>query len=87
MSTDSLKELWVAELLPEHRKLKYLNQRPLDHLVSSTSSLSSHQNLLLLLWFFEDQVKSRYLQFITTLQVGVQYPGGGIKYPGWYKIY
>ena len=71
VSTDTLKELWASELLPERRKLKYLNQRPLDRLStsSSTGSLTHQQSTLLLLWFFEDQIKSRYVQFINTLQV------------------
>lgn len=68
LSADTLKELWVSELLPENRKLKSLKQRPLDHLIlPSHTSQSSRSSLLL--WYFEDQIKSRYLQFVSTLQV------------------
>ena len=82
--TDTLKELWVSELLPEHRKLKSLQQRPLNLLLPSPnsrrpSSQSSRESqsskgarswqCRLLLWFCEDHIKSRYLQFVTVLQV------------------
>ena len=71
----------MSELLPEHRKLKYLKQRPLNLLLhpshpshSSHTAQGSHSSshswqYSLLLWFFEDQLKSRYLQFVYTLQV------------------
>lgn len=68
LSADTLKELWVSELLPESRKLKFLNQRPLDRLLLPSHSSRSSQ-CSLLLWYFEDQIKSRYLQFVSTLQV------------------
>lgn len=68
LSADTLKELCVSELLPENRKLKSLKQRPLDRLLLSSPTSKSSQSSLLL-WYFEDQIKSRYLQFVNTLQV------------------
>jgi ribosome biogenesis protein MAK21 len=81
LATNTLKELWVSELLPEHRKLKYLNQQPLDRLStsSSTGSLTHQQSTLLLLWFFEDQIKCRYVQFINTLQAATHDPSEEVR--------
>ncbi|CAI8041457.1 CCAAT/enhancer-binding protein zeta [Geodia barretti] len=81
LATNTLKELWASELLPERRKLKYLNQRPLDRLStsSSTGSLTHQQSTLLLLWFFEDQIKSRYVQFINTLQAATHDPSEEVR--------
>ena len=57
----------MSELLPENRKLKQMNQRPLPHLLSLSTPASQQRSLLL--WYFEEQLKSRYIQFVTTLQV------------------
>ena len=98
---DTLKELWVSDLLPEERKLKSLKQviSSLDHVISDSPIIfvglkkkwplflcvqqrplnllvaNGHsarvRHRMLLLWYYEDQLKNKYSQFISTLQVCV----------------
>jgi ribosome biogenesis protein MAK21 len=61
---DVLRELWEDVLLPRSRKLRYLEQQPLDAL----SSLSAREaDRALLLWTVEDGLKKRYAAFVESL--------------------
>eukprot|EP00731_Ephydatia_muelleri_P028352 Em0019g1225a len=66
MAVDSLKELWLSCLLPNDRKLKALKQQPLNLLVSTEHPLRTRVKWLLL-WYFEDQLKAKYAQYISIL--------------------
>ncbi|XP_074288281.1 protein SLOW WALKER 2 [Silene latifolia] len=61
---DALKELFVESLLPD-RKLKTLFQQPLNHLPENKDGHS-----LLLFWYWEDCLKSRYERFVSALEEG-----------------
>ncbi|GAB2250041.1 hypothetical protein Droror1_Dr00013400 [Drosera rotundifolia] len=59
---EALKELLIQSLLPD-RKLKALFQQPLSHLSDTKDG-----NSLLLFWYWEDCLKSRYERFISALE-------------------
>ncbi|KAK9672227.1 hypothetical protein RND81_12G086000 [Saponaria officinalis] len=59
---EALKELFVESLLPD-RKLKTLFQQPLNHLPETKDGYS-----LLLFWYWEDCLKSRYERFVVALE-------------------
>ena len=60
---DALKELWMEVLLPHHRKLRFLQQRPLAAALPS----GREGDKLLLFWSFEDALKRRYASFVEAL--------------------
>ncbi|KAL9228490.1 hypothetical protein vseg_004067 [Gypsophila vaccaria] len=59
---EALKELFIESLLPD-RKLKTLFQQPLNHLPETKDG-----NSLLLFWYWEDCLKSRYERFVVALE-------------------
>ncbi|KAL9256001.1 SLOW WALKER 2-like protein [Drosera capensis] len=59
---EALKELFIQSLLPD-RKFKALFQQPLSHLSDTKDG-----NSLLLFWYWEDCLKSRYERFISALE-------------------
>ncbi|GFR50755.1 hypothetical protein Agub_g13022, partial [Astrephomene gubernaculifera] len=59
---EALQELFTSVLLPD-RKLKYLEQQPLPHLLPGRDG-----DKQLLLWWTEDCVKRRYAQFVAALE-------------------
>ncbi|KAA0197890.1 CCAAT/enhancer-binding protein zeta [Fasciolopsis buskii] len=65
-SIDALYQLWDRSLLPKNRCLISLNCRPFGTV--STEEPERAQEILSL-WFFEDELKSRYLRFIKALEV------------------
>ena len=70
LAIDTLLELWGRTLLPT-RKLVPLARRPLGSLgqvVHERTILGRDEDTLLLLWYFEDQLKRRYIAFTHALQ-------------------
>ena len=63
---DTFKELLIADLLPEERKLKTISQRPLHKLLLENGTCNYH---LLLLWYYEEKLKEKYGEVLATLQV------------------
>ncbi|XP_021716576.1 CCAAT/enhancer-binding protein zeta-like isoform X1 [Chenopodium quinoa] len=59
---EALKELFIQSLLPD-RKLKTLIQRPLSHIPETKDGYS-----LLLFWYWEECLKSRYERFVVALE-------------------
>ncbi|KMT04769.1 hypothetical protein BVRB_7g169480 [Beta vulgaris subsp. vulgaris] len=59
---EALKELFIQSLLPD-RKLKTLFQRPLNHIPETKDGHS-----LLLFWYWEECLKSRYERFVSALE-------------------
>jgi len=67
---DTLLELWTTALLPV-RKLVPLGRRPLLLLgedIHERRVLGKDEDALLLMWYFEDQLKRRYFAFAHTLE-------------------
>lgn len=61
-SLDVLSELWKDVLLPHDRKLRFFEQQPLAMLPKGKQG-DKH----LVLWEFEDQLKSKYASFVESL--------------------
>ena len=54
----------------------YILQRPLILLASGDmTQISRHR--LLLMWYFEHEVKSKYTQYVDKIKVGFGWRGGG----------
>ncbi|XP_065833457.1 CCAAT/enhancer-binding protein zeta-like [Oscarella lobularis] len=69
LALDTVKQLWLAHLLPEDRRLVGLSKRPLSRLVTvAKSSGSDARDRLLLLWYFEDQLHRRCSEIVQALQ-------------------
>jgi len=64
MAVDSLKDLFINNLLPDDRKLRFFHQNPLDH----PSATPTH----LVLWFFEHCLKTAFAQLVGVLSSGME---------------
>lgn len=64
MAVESLKDLFVNNLLPDNRKLRFFHQNPLDH----PSATPTH----LVLWFFEHCLKTAFAQLVGVLSSGME---------------
>ncbi|THD18067.1 hypothetical protein D915_011043 [Fasciola hepatica] len=64
-SIDALYQLWDKSLLPKNRCLIPISRRPFDIVLSQEPDEAEKT---LSLWFFEDELKSRYLRFIKALE-------------------
>jgi ribosome biogenesis protein MAK21 len=62
---DILIELWKDVLLPPNRKLRYFYQQPLSEVHSSSKS----SDRWLVMWEFEDRLKTQYATFVEQLAV------------------
>lgn len=67
MALDTLRELLLANLLPESRKLLAFSQRPFHQLEQRASGNRDARDRRLLLWFFEHQLKLHVAQFVSSL--------------------
>lgn len=67
MATDALQELFINNLLAEDRKLRYFNEQPLNDLDSLSENSPVLRKKFLILWIFEDKIKSLYKKFINNL--------------------
>lgn len=61
-SIDAVKDLFVSDLLPLTRKLKYFNEHQFD-----TNGMPEN---LLIYFLFEDKLKRIYMRFISQLEEG-----------------
>ncbi|KAJ8976913.1 hypothetical protein NQ317_014085 [Molorchus minor] len=64
---DTLRELFLTDLLLPNRKLKSFHQRPLSLLNKLSSGNAITRRKLLSIWYFEDQLKEIYTQFVLAL--------------------
>ncbi|XP_038072284.1 CCAAT/enhancer-binding protein zeta-like isoform X2 [Patiria miniata] len=68
VAMDALKQLFLQELLPERRKLRLFSQHPFSLLNDLSEGKRPERNKRLLLWYCEDQLKQKYLEFVKTLE-------------------
>ncbi|XP_022242297.1 CCAAT/enhancer-binding protein zeta-like [Limulus polyphemus] len=68
MAIDSLRDLFLSDLLLEDRKLCKFEQHPLTMLEELSSGNREARDRRLLLWYFEDQLKERYNTFVRALE-------------------
>ncbi|XP_038628048.1 CCAAT/enhancer-binding protein zeta [Tachyglossus aculeatus] len=68
MALDTLKELLLSDLLPDHRKLGAFSQRPLKGLEALSSGNRDTRDRRLLLWYFEHQLKHLVAEFVQALE-------------------
>ncbi|EDO31525.1 predicted protein, partial [Nematostella vectensis] len=62
MAIDTLKDLWLQDLLPENRKLRTFAQQPFESLAEGGGRKR------LILWHFEDLLKARYAEFVSSFE-------------------
>ncbi|XP_014829298.1 PREDICTED: CCAAT/enhancer-binding protein zeta isoform X2 [Poecilia mexicana] len=67
MALDTLRELLLSDLLPEHRKLRPFAQRPFDQLEERASGNRDARDRRLILWYFEHQLKQQVAEFVAAL--------------------
>ncbi|XP_067681734.1 CCAAT/enhancer-binding protein zeta-like [Haliotis asinina] len=63
-AVEALKDLFLSDLLPSHRKLKSFYQQSLPGLERLASGNKDTIDKTLLLWYFENQLKEKYAAFI-----------------------
>lgn len=64
---ETLTELFLSDLLIQHRKLKSFHQRPLALLNDMSSGNAVTRRKILSLWYFEDQLKETYTSYVLAL--------------------
>ncbi|XP_065820085.1 CCAAT/enhancer-binding protein zeta isoform X1 [Labrus bergylta] len=67
MALDTLRELLLSDLLPEHRKLRPFAQHPFDQLEEKASGNRDARDRRLILWYFEHQLKHHVAVFVEAL--------------------
>ncbi|XP_044024988.1 CCAAT/enhancer-binding protein zeta [Siniperca chuatsi] len=67
MALDTLRELLLSDLLPEHRKLRPFAQHPFDELEEKASGNRDARDRRLVLWYFEHQLKHHVAEFVVAL--------------------
>ncbi len=67
MALDTLRELLLSDLLPEHRKLRPFAQHPFDQLEEKASGNRDTRDRRLVLWYFEHQLKHHMAEFVAAL--------------------
>ncbi|PWA28266.1 hypothetical protein CCH79_00019700 [Gambusia affinis] len=67
MALDTMRELLLSDLLPEHRKLRPFPQHPFDQLEERASGNRDARDRRLILWYFEHQLKQQVAQFVAAL--------------------
>lgn len=67
MALDTLRELLLSDLLPEHRKLRPFAQHPFDQLEEKASGNRDVRDRRLVLWYFEHQLKHHVAEFVVAL--------------------
>ncbi|XP_070705152.1 CCAAT/enhancer-binding protein zeta [Pempheris klunzingeri] len=67
MALDTLRELLLSDLLPEHRKLRPFAQHPFDQLEEKASGNRDSRDRRLALWYFEHQLKHHMAEFAEAL--------------------
>ncbi|XP_076612761.1 CCAAT/enhancer-binding protein zeta isoform X2 [Chaetodon auriga] len=69
MALDTLRELLLSDLLPEHRKLRPFAQHPFDQLEEKASGNRDARDRRLVLWYFEHQLKHHVAEFVAALDM------------------
>lgn len=67
MALDTLRELLLSDLLPEHRKLRPFPQHPFDQLEDKSSGNRDARDRRLILWYFEHLLKHHVAEFVEAL--------------------
>lgn len=67
MALETLRELLLSDLLPEHRKLRPFHQHPFDQLEERSSGNRDARDRRLILWYFEHLLKQQVEQFVEAL--------------------
>ncbi|XP_077366500.1 CCAAT/enhancer-binding protein zeta isoform X2 [Festucalex cinctus] len=67
MALDTLRELFMSDLLPENRKLRPFDQHPFDKLEELASGNRDARDRRLILWYFEHRLKQHVAQFVASL--------------------
>ncbi|XP_056422944.1 CCAAT/enhancer-binding protein zeta [Hyla sarda] len=68
MALDTFKELLQSDLLPDNRKLHMFVQHPFDKLEEMSSGNRDTRDRRLILWYFEEQLKSYVAEFVKVLE-------------------
>lgn len=68
MAIDTLKDLFLYDLLLEEKKLQKFEQHPLNQLDRIVNGNQETKKKLLILWYFEDQLKEKYCKFLKALE-------------------
>ncbi|KAK3092452.1 hypothetical protein FSP39_002965 [Pinctada imbricata] len=69
MSADTLRELFISNLLPEDRKLRHFNQNPLHRLGELSGGNKDMVDRLLLQWKFESRLKDIFSDYLKALDL------------------
>ncbi|XP_037100715.1 CCAAT/enhancer-binding protein zeta isoform X2 [Syngnathus acus] len=69
MALDTVRELFLSDLLPENRKLRPFDQRPFDKLEELASGNRDARDRRLILWYFEHHLKHHVAEFVAALDV------------------
>lgn len=64
---DTLSELFLSDLLKPNEKLKNFQQRPLVLLNDLSSGNAIKRRKILTVWYFENQLKELYANFVASL--------------------
>lgn len=64
MAVESLKDLFINNLLPDDRKLRFFHQNPIDHPKATPNHL--------VIWFFEHCLKTAFAQLVGVLSSGME---------------
>ncbi|KAK2168406.1 hypothetical protein LSH36_17g12003 [Paralvinella palmiformis] len=68
MALDTLKELFLSELLPDDKKLRTFDQHPLTLVEELASGNKDSRDKRLVVWYFEDKLKQKYADFVQGLE-------------------
>ncbi|KAJ8008883.1 hypothetical protein DPEC_G00083060 [Dallia pectoralis] len=69
MALDTLRELFMSDLLPDNRKLRTFAQHPCDKLEEMASGNKDARDRRLILWYFEHLLKHHVAEFVVALDV------------------
>ncbi|KAA8582924.1 hypothetical protein FQN60_015470 [Etheostoma spectabile] len=67
MALDTLRELLLSDLLPEHRKLRAFAEHPFDQLEEKASGNRDARDRRLILWYYEHHLKHHVAEFAAAL--------------------
>uniref|UniRef100_A0A8C8FL25 CCAAT/enhancer-binding protein zeta n=1 Tax=Oncorhynchus tshawytscha TaxID=74940 RepID=A0A8C8FL25_ONCTS len=67
MALDTLRELFMSDLLPVNRKLRTFAQHPFDKLEQKASGNKDARDRRLVLWYFEHLLKYHVAEFVVAL--------------------
>uniref|UniRef100_A0A674AMI9 CCAAT/enhancer-binding protein zeta n=1 Tax=Salmo trutta TaxID=8032 RepID=A0A674AMI9_SALTR len=67
MALDTLRELFMSDLLPVNRKLRTFSQHPFDKLEQKASGNKDVRDRRLILWYFEHLLKYHVAEFVVAL--------------------